>query len=75
MQYVSRNRQDKGMKDYTNQEMLERIETYVHSQRDREILKRKYIDGICYEPLGEEFGLSPKQIGNIVRKYQNKLFL
>lgn len=62
------------MKEYTNTEITILIDEYIHSERDRKILKRRFIDGICYEPLAEEFNLSPKQIKNIVCKAENKLF-
>lgn len=45
-----------------------------NAERDRKILKRRLLDGICYEPLAEEFGLSVQQTKNIVYKTQNKLF-
>ena len=45
-----------------------------NAERDRKILKRRLLDGICYEPLAEEFGLSVPQIKNIVYKRQDKLF-
>lgn len=62
------------MKEYTNTEMAILIDEYIHSERDRKILKRRLLDGICYEPLAEEFELSSKQIKNIIYKAQNKLF-
>lgn len=62
------------MKEYTNTEMSILIDEHIHSERDRKILKRRLIDGICYEPLAEEFDLSPKQIKNIICKAENVLF-
>ena len=62
------------MIDYTNSEISKLIDEYIHSERDRAILKRRLIDGVCYEPLSEEFDLSPKQVRNIVRKAEQKLF-
>ena len=50
------------------------IDEWIHSERDRAILKRRLIDGICYEPLAEEFDLSVKQVKRIVYKCQDKLF-
>lgn len=44
------------------------------AQRNRCIMKRRLIDGICYEPLAEEFDLSVRQVKNIVRKCQYKIF-
>lgn len=45
-----------------------------NAERDREILKRRLIDGICFEPLAEEFGMSPRQIKNVVYRRQAKIF-
>lgn len=39
-----------------------------NAERDRAILKRRLIDGVCYEPLAEEFGLSVRHIKCIVYK-------
>jgi hypothetical protein len=50
------------------------IEQYVHSERDRRILKRRLVDGVCYEPLAEEFDLSVRQVKTIVYKAQERLF-
>ncbi len=37
------------------------------AERNRAIMKRRYIDGIRYEPLAEEFGLSVRQCKRIVK--------
>ncbi len=60
--------------DYSNKVINEAIDEFIHSERDRKILKRRLIDGICFEPLAEEFDLSVRQVKNIVYKGQNKLF-
>ena len=62
------------MKEYTNSQMVALIDEYIHSERDRAILRRRLIDGIHYEPLAEEFDLSVKQIGNIISEGENILF-
>lgn len=49
------------------------IDQWVFSERDRAILKRRLLDGICYEPLAEEFDLSVQQTKNIVYKATEKL--
>lgn len=61
------------MIDYTNSRINWVINERVHSERDRAILKRRYIDGICFEPLAEEFDLSIAQIKRIVYKYEKKI--
>jgi len=60
--------------NYSNSEIEKVIDDFVHSQRDRAILKRRYIDGILIEPLSEEFDLSPRQIRNIIYKNENIIF-
>lgn len=45
-----------------------------NSERDRAILKRRLLDGVCYEPLAEEFDLSVRQTKNIVYKSEMRLF-
>ena len=49
------------------------IDEWIKSERDREILKRRLLDGICYEPLAEEFDLSTRQVKNIVYKSEKIL--
>ena len=62
------------MIEYSNSEIEKAIDEYIHSERDRAILKRRLIDGICYEPLAEEFDLSVRRIKTIVYKQQERLF-
>lgn len=44
-----------------------------NAERNRLILKRRLLDGICYEPLAEEFDLSVQQTKTIVYKCTEKL--
>lgn len=50
------------------------IDELIRSERDRQILKRRLLDGITYERLAEEFDLSATQIKNIVYKSESRLF-
>ena len=59
---------------YTNSQISQVIDEHIHNERDRKILKRRFIDGICYDPLAEEFDLSVRQIKNIVYKSEKVLF-
>lgn len=74
MSLLRRNRTDTKMREYKNSEISFLIDEYIHSARDREILKRRLIDGICYEPLAEEFNLSVQRVKSIVYKAQDRLF-
>lgn len=60
--------------DMTCSQVARLIDEWIFSERDRAILKRRIIDGICYEPLAAEFDLSVKQVKRIVYKGQDKLF-
>ena len=60
--------------DISNTQLANAIDEWIHSERDRKILKRRLIDGICYEPLADEFGISVRQMKNIVSKAEQKLF-
>ena len=62
------------MKEYTNSQIASLIDEHVHSERDRAILKRRLIDGICFEPLAEEFDISVSQVKRIIYKSQERLF-
>ena len=61
------------MKEYTNSQMSALIDEHIHNERDRQILKRRLLDGVCYEPLAEEFDLSTQRIKAIIYKAQQKL--
>ena len=54
--------------NYTNSQIRDLIDEHIHSERDRQILKRRFIDGVCYEPLAEEFFMSRAQIVRIVKR-------
>ena len=49
------------------------IDQWVFKERDRAILNRRLLDGICYEPLAEEFDLSVQQVKNVVYKATERL--
>lgn len=62
------------MQEYTNSQIRELINEHVHSKRNRDLLYRRLVDGICFEPLAEEFDLSVRQVKTIVYKEQDRLF-
>ena len=59
---------------YSRSTVSAAIDEWIFNELDRAILKRRLLDGICYEPLAEEFGLSVDRIKHIVYKSQAKLF-
>ena len=60
--------------NYSRSTVSAAIDEWIFNERDRAILKRRLLDGICYEPLAEEFGLSVNRIKQIVYKSEAKLF-
>lgn len=60
--------------ELTNTEIARRIDERIHHERNRRILRRRLIDGICYEPLAEEFDMSVRQVKNIVYRAQDVIF-
>jgi hypothetical protein len=64
----------KELENVSNSELSFLIDEWIHSERDRAILKRRLIDGILFEPLAEEFDLSVRQVKDIVYKSEEKLF-
>ena len=59
--------------DYTNSQIAALIDEHIHSERDRALLKRRLIDGICFEPLAEEFGISTRHCKTLVYKLTDKI--
>ena len=55
---------------YSNSEMENIIDEYIHSSRDRLVLKLVFIDNIPYEKVAEhqEIDLTPRQVANVVKK-------
>lgn len=64
----------KPIPDLSRTEISHLIDEWIFSERDRDILKRRLLDGITFEQLGEEFFLSPQRIKAIVYKSEEKLF-
>lgn len=60
--------------DMSRTELEYRIDEWVLSERDRRIMRRRLIDGICLDPLSEEFDMSVRQINRIIRKHEEKIF-
>ena len=64
----------KQIPDLSRSEIDHLIDEWIFSERDRKILKRRMLDGICFEPLAEEFGLSPQAVKKIVYKALDRLY-
>ena len=61
----------KHAKDLCRREWEFLIDQWIigrNAERNRAVIKRRLLDGICFEPLSEEFGLSVQQTNTIVYK-------
>ena len=61
--------------NYRNSDAARIIDEYIHSERDRAIIKRRLIDGISIERLAEEFDRSPRAMQRKLAKLQAVVFL
>lgn len=61
------------MKEYTNEQITYLINSYCHHERNRQILLRRFVDGITYEKLAEEFSLSVERVKRIVYTEGDKI--
>ena len=60
--------------DFSRQRWEHLIDSYIFSDRDREILKRRLLDGHTFEQLAAEFDLSTQHTKTIVYKAQDRLY-
>lgn len=60
--------------DLSRSQIESLIDEWILNERDRKILKRRLLDGICFEPLAEEFDLSVRHTKTIVYKGEEKIF-
>lgn len=61
-------------KRWSNFRLREIVEEFVHSERDRAVLIRKYCDKRTIEQLAEEFDVSETTIKNIIYKHSFLIF-
>ena len=73
-------RESIDLDNISNSEIEHLIDEWIHSKRDRMILKLRLIDGLTYMQTSdylyehEKIDLSERQIKNIVYKAEAKLF-
>lgn len=69
-----RNQERNDLSDLSNSQIGNLIDEWIHSERDRKILRRRLIDGLTFDELSEEFHLSHRQAQNIVYRSQKEFF-
>lgn len=75
MSTLSRLWQGTKVKEYTNSQIIAAINEYIHSERDRQMLRRRLVDGLTFEQLAEEFHYSVRHTKHIIYKAQETVFL
>lgn len=67
--------------DYSTEHVNAVIDEYINYKncgknalRNREIVRQRLVEGTCYEPLAEQFGISVRQCKSIVYKMQEIVF-
>lgn len=57
----------------TNSEIAEKISEEIHSERNRQIMRMKLIDGYTYEKIAEIVEMSPRYIRSLVKRLTDRL--
>ena len=52
----------------TNSELAEKIGEHIHSERNRQIMRMKLIDGYTYEKIAEIVQMSPRYVRSLVKR-------
>ena len=60
--------------EYSNSRLREIVGDYVHDERARRIMLRKYQDNITLEKIAEEEDLSVSQVKRIIKKHYFSVF-
>ena len=62
-----------NLEEIPRSEIEKAIDEWILNERDREMLKRRLVDGKTYEALSYEFDLSVRHIKTIIYKGEEKL--
>jgi DNA-binding CsgD family transcriptional regulator len=57
----------------TNSEIADRISENIHSERNRQIMRMKLIDGYTYEKIAEIVQMSPRYVRALVKRLTERL--
>lgn len=60
--------------DLSRSEILYLIDEWIFNARNRDILKRRLLDGLTYEEIAEEFHLSVQAVKSIVYKNRERIY-
>lgn len=60
--------------EYSNSQIIEVINEWIHSERDRKIMIDRFVNGYTYENLAEIYDLSVRQVKRIICKCINVVY-
>lgn len=60
--------------DYTNSQIRDLIAEYCHNMQDRKMLSLRLIDGMTFEQIGFEMGMTTKTVRVRIHKQEKILF-
>lgn len=61
--------------EISNTAIRNAIDDYIHKSKYREILGSRLIDGLTFDELADKYGMSVRQIANIIGKYGDYVIL
>ena len=57
----------------SNSQLSELISEHIHSERNRQIMRMKLIDGLTYEKIAEIVQMSPRYVRALVKRLTERL--
>ena len=60
--------------EYTNSQARDLIEEHIHNSDDRKMLRLRLIDGMTFEQIGFEMGMTTKTVRKRIHKGEEVLF-
>ena len=60
--------------EYTNSQIRDLIAEHIHNQDDRRMLSLRLIDGMTFEQIGFEMGMTTKTVRVRIHKGESILF-
>ena len=64
----------KDRREYTNTQARELIAEYCHNADDRKMLQLRLIDGMTFEAIGFEMGMTTKTVRTRIHRQESILF-
>ena len=62
------------MIEYTNSKIRESIAENIHNIEDRKMLEMRFIDGLTFEKIGFEMGMTTKTVRLRIHKHEETIF-